>query len=74
VVVEQLKSLRPSANMNAAGRGADMVSELGPWLVRVLAWAGYDTVEKLREAGDADLLRVVHADRRVLELIREVVG
>ena len=72
--MDQLKSVRPSANMNAAGLGADMVSALGPWLVRVLAWAGYDTAEKLREASDTELREIIGVERIDLQRIREVVG
>lgn len=68
------RSLRPSADMNAAGLGADMVSELTPWLVRVLALHGYDTVEKLREASDAELREILGVERIDLQRIREVVG
>lgn len=74
MAVGQLQSLAPSADMNAAGRGADMVSELGPWLVRALALAGYDTVEKLREASDAELREIIGVERIDLQRIREVVG
>jgi len=72
--------------MDAAGRGADMdvagyravmAARLGPWLAKLLALSGYDTVDKLRVAGDAELLEVLKAagvGEADLWLIREAVG
>ena len=74
--MDQLRSLRPSADMDAAGRGADMrrIGDLDPHLLRVLAMAGYDTLERLRAAGDDELLRVAGVDRAALRRIRVAVG
>lgn len=68
------RSLMPSADMDAAGRGADMAARLGPRLVKLLAWAGYDTVDKLRVASDDCLLEIVGVGQEDLELLRKVVG
>jgi hypothetical protein len=66
--------IRPSADMDAAGRGADMAARLGPRLVKLLALAGHDTVDKLRVASDEALLEVIGVTEADLQLIREVVG
>jgi hypothetical protein len=78
-MARQLKSICPSADMNAAGRGVDLAGVtlsacLGSWLVRVLAHAGYDTVDKVRAASDEGLLLVNGIDEFALRQIREVVG
>ena len=75
--MDKLKSIRPRADMNAAGRGANLrrpweLDVLGPHLLHVLAVSGYDTLDKLRAASDDELLQVVGVDQAVLGVIREV--